>query len=199
MFGTILEIRTGNDRETENDTPDIYCSFDPPALSMRRSELERVFSALYNEPKHLDELGLDFVIMAPDMIMPLADPEQDYPSAALYVVVSHWASDGESGSYEAPFTDLADARLQFHEDLLNELERGSIASWKANSQFVEEETSESYECYLDGEYCENHFSIALEHRQLPLSPAFLRTVAELYQAEPLRNSPKQPMINDRNT
>lgn len=178
---------------------DIYCSFEPPALPMRRSALEQVFSTLYNEPKQLDELGLDYVIMAPDMIMPLAEPKQDYPSATLYVVVSHWASDGESGSYEVPFTDLTDARRQFHDNLLNEQESGSIASWKANSQFMEEETPESYECYLDGEYCENHFSIALEHRQLPLSPAFLRTAAELYQAERLRKTPMQQTMNDRNT
>ena len=28
LFGRILEIRTDDDRETENDTPDIYCKFD---------------------------------------------------------------------------------------------------------------------------------------------------------------------------
>jgi hypothetical protein len=31
LFGTITEIRSGADRETENDTPDIYCDFEPPA------------------------------------------------------------------------------------------------------------------------------------------------------------------------
>ena len=29
LIGSILEIRDGDDKETENDTPDIYCSFDP--------------------------------------------------------------------------------------------------------------------------------------------------------------------------
>ena len=32
LIGSILEIRDGSDKETENDTPDIYCSFDPPVL-----------------------------------------------------------------------------------------------------------------------------------------------------------------------
>ena len=27
LYGTITEIRDGDDRETENSTPDIYCSF----------------------------------------------------------------------------------------------------------------------------------------------------------------------------
>ena len=30
LFGTITEIRSGADRETENDVPDIYCDFEPP-------------------------------------------------------------------------------------------------------------------------------------------------------------------------
>ena len=30
LKGFILEIRTGDDRETENETPDIHCYFDPP-------------------------------------------------------------------------------------------------------------------------------------------------------------------------
>lgn len=34
-----------------------------------------------------------------------------------------------------------------------------------------------YECYLDGEYCENRFYIGLEQRSLPMSPAFLQSVA----------------------
>ena len=32
LIGSILEIRDGDDKETENDTPDIYCSFEPPVL-----------------------------------------------------------------------------------------------------------------------------------------------------------------------
>ena len=52
-----------------------------------------------------------------------------------------------------------------------------------------------YECYLDGEYCENHFSIALEQRALPLSPAFCRSTAELYRAECLRDDFREHIGN----
>ena len=101
--------------------------------------------------------------MAPEMLTPLAVPEQAYPQGTLYVVVSHWATDGEFGSYEAPFTNLMDAQRQFHDDLKNELESGCVEKWRENSQFAEEETAESYECYLDGEYCENHFYLSIEN------------------------------------
>ena len=105
----------------------------------------------------MEDLGLDFVIMSPEMLIPLPAPKQDYPQATLYIVASHWASDGEYGSYEIPFTSLIDAQRQFHDDLREEQDGGSIDSWRQKSQFVEEETQNSYECYLDGEYCENFF------------------------------------------
>ena len=58
----------------------------------------------------MEDLGLDFVIMSPEMLIPLPAPKQDYPQATLYIVASHWASDGEYGSYEIPFTSLIDAQ-----------------------------------------------------------------------------------------
>ena len=81
------------------------------------------------------------------------------------------------------FTNLMDAQRQFHDDLKNELESGCIEKWREKSQFAEEETAESYECYLDGEYCENHFYLSIEKRPLPLAPEFIRTVAAAYEDE----------------
>ena len=54
LIGSILEIRDGDDKETENDIPDIYCSFDPPALPADIAKLEAVFSGMYYTPKTLD-------------------------------------------------------------------------------------------------------------------------------------------------
>ena len=44
LYGTITEIRDGDDRETENDTPDIYCSFMPPVLADDIKAIESRFS-----------------------------------------------------------------------------------------------------------------------------------------------------------
>ena len=30
LYGFITEFRDGEDKETENDTPDVYCTFEPP-------------------------------------------------------------------------------------------------------------------------------------------------------------------------
>lgn len=52
LIGSILEIRDGDDKETENDTPDIYCSFEPPALPADIAKVEAVFSTLYDTQRH---------------------------------------------------------------------------------------------------------------------------------------------------
>lgn len=70
LVGYITEIRDGEDKETENDTPDIYCSFEAPISPHDIKKLEDVFSDLYDQPKVLDEICLDMVIMAPAMIIP---------------------------------------------------------------------------------------------------------------------------------
>ena len=74
LCGTVMEIRSGDDRETENDTPDIYCAFDPPTSENMVLELEGRFSALYGETKTMDDITLDSVIMAPEMLEPSAEP-----------------------------------------------------------------------------------------------------------------------------
>ena len=76
LCGIITEIRDGVDRETENDTPDIYCCFEPPLFPKEIQELEQRFSELYRMPKKLDEIALDMVIMAPEMVRVISpDPK----------------------------------------------------------------------------------------------------------------------------
>lgn len=84
LHGIITEIRNGADRETENDTPDIYCCFEPPVFPKEIEELEQRFSELYQMPKRLDEITLDMVIMAPEMVQvvsPLLRGVQDLRDA----------------------------------------------------------------------------------------------------------------------
>ena len=74
LFGTITEIRSGADRETENDVPDIYCDFEIPDSEEMLRELEARFSGLYGETKTIDDISLDCVIMSLDMLEPLDTP-----------------------------------------------------------------------------------------------------------------------------
>jgi len=81
LYGTVTEIRTGDDRETENDTPDIYCEFVLPDTQSMLAELESRFSDLYGLPKDMADISLDCVIMSPEMLEPVpAKPEESLGS-----------------------------------------------------------------------------------------------------------------------
>lgn len=54
LEGVILEIHTGEDKETDNLTPDIHCCFDYPESEIQVQKLEERFSSLYNMPKKLE-------------------------------------------------------------------------------------------------------------------------------------------------
>ena len=46
LVGRIIEIRDGADKDTENETPDIYCSFEVPLLAEDIKTLEETFSLI---------------------------------------------------------------------------------------------------------------------------------------------------------
>ena len=85
LFGTIIEIRDGDDKETDNDTPDIYCALDEPVLPYDRKELEKRFSALYGEKKGIEDIILDFVILSPEMIVQINSLTENSPIISEYL------------------------------------------------------------------------------------------------------------------
>lgn len=87
LYGQITEIRTDSDMDTENVGPDIYCAFDPPEAPEEKSRIEAVFSELYDEPKQIDDIIFDCVIMAPDMIAPVNIDEGDKANKELSAAI----------------------------------------------------------------------------------------------------------------
>lgn len=164
LYGRITEIRTDGDRETENDTPDIYCQFDFPVLPCEVKRLEEHFSMLYGSPKKLDELTFDMVIMAPEMLTPLDELYRDRTHLTIYAVVEDWAVNEESGHNEELFSARNDAIRVFHERLTEEQSNGCIPNWQANDSFCTDSGDSLYECWIDGEYLCNHYKISVEEK-----------------------------------
>lgn len=172
LYGVVTEIRTNDDRETENDTPDIYCQFDAPVLPCEVRELEARFSSLYGQPKKLDELSLDMVIMAPDMLEPSIDPNAANPATYVWAVVEDWAVDDETGHDESLFISREDAVAVLHSKLSTEAAEGCIPQWKDKTDFQLITCENSYECWLDGDYIGNHYKISIEQEPIfrPFTP-----------------------------
>lgn len=68
LYGKLLEIRTDSDKDTDNEGPDFYCSFEVPSLDEVKKKVEKRFSELYQQQVSMDDIALDEVIMSPDML-----------------------------------------------------------------------------------------------------------------------------------
>lgn len=156
LLGTILEIRDGEDKDTENETPDIYCSFDVPEMPHEVERLKKTFSDLYDEPKKLDDICLDEVIMAPEMIEPI---ERDCPKIKVYVLVEDFAHKGESGFTFSVHSSLKEAQKQMRILVANETDGGLVSDLRSRDDHVEESNEQSYEIWSDGFYCEEHYAL----------------------------------------
>lgn len=180
LIGTILEIRDGEDKETENETPDIYCSFEPPVHPYDIQRLEQVFSELYQYPKKLDDIILDLVIMAPEMIEPLRYLQENRQKLSIYTVCEEWVFDGVDDHSITPFMDYRLARLKFCEDLAEDQRNGCIHAWEKRDDLVIESRKDYYECYLDGEYCRNHYKISIRQDAALISDETLGMIGRAY-------------------
>lgn len=105
LYGRINAIHDGEDKETENETPDIYCEFDPPVMPHEIKALEDTFSDLYHQPKTISDIVLDMVIMAPEMIRPLDDLRSMRKRVNVFLVTEDWAVNGEHGNDCEAFSD----------------------------------------------------------------------------------------------
>ena len=187
LVGIILEIRDGDDKDTENETPDIYCSFEPPIFPDDIRELEKTFSDLYGETKTVADIVLDCVIMAPDMIISANSRSRDVRKIKLYAVTEDWANN-DNYSYDVTlFATQEDAMKEFKTLIATEALNGIIADIKGGSDYVEEFTPNRYECYLDGYYCESHYLVRVQEKELLLTPSSLEQTKKLAQDLVYRN------------
>jgi len=177
LYGRINAIHDGEDKETENETPDIYCEFDPPVMPHEIKALEETFSDLYDQPKTLDDITLDMVIMAPEMIRPLDDIRTMRERIHIFLVAEDWAVNGEHGSDCEAFADYDDAKRIMTDRLREELENGGVPSWRESCVFTEDSSRDFYEAYLNGEYMENHYRIMIIRQPLVVSAQFVQEKA----------------------
>ena len=183
LYGRITAIYDDEDKETENETPDIYCEFDPPVTPHEVKALEKTFSDLYDQPKTLDDIVLDMVIMAPEMIRPLDDLHTVSKKIPIYIVMEDWAVDGEHGNSCELFTDYDDARRIMLDKLREELDNGAIPQWSASGAYVEDSSKDSYKGYIEGDYLDNHYEISLLPQSLMMSTQHIQKVGGLYKAQ----------------
>lgn len=86
LIGTVTQIKPlgSDDRDTENETDDIYVDFSGSDYSNnRKKKIEEQFSERYSEHRAFEDLPLDMVIMAPDTLIKITEIKPDV-LASLY-------------------------------------------------------------------------------------------------------------------
>lgn len=177
FVGEIREIRTGEDKETENETPEIFCRFEPPKLSADITELEKRFSDDCVTKKKIEDIPLVSVIMSPEMLI---CPDNDKNKEKIYVLTEEWANDGDGGSNTEVFTDALTAKAFLNFKLSNEMSDGLIAKWQANEEFKFEENDSAYTVWIDGYYTELHYTLKIEVKEMTVSPGFVSGIGKRY-------------------
>ena len=177
LYGTITEIRDGDDRETENDTPDIYCSFMPPVLADDIKAIESRFSQLYRREMHLEDIGLDTVIMAPDMLKVL-EPIPSWQKLTIYIIREDWAFGGDYGEDFSLTTTPDMAKYILTKLVTEQLESGYVSEWTDLPDWEMECTPRRYECGLHDSYYENHYKVCIEEQELPIDDTAVRSLLD---------------------
>ena len=166
LLGRITEIRTGDDKDTENEGPDIYCRFYSPILKQDAALLSKMRLSC-------EDLSLDLVIMAPEMLIPTREVGAGLPKMKVYAVIEDCIVDGEEHPTKRLFADPKHAEIVMRQLIHRERESGCISEWKNKHFFVEEQYSEQYyTAYYKNEYCFNHYTIYVEEVELSLSVLF---------------------------
>lgn len=166
LIGYITEIRDGDDKDTENETPDIYCTFYEPIMPYDIKEIEKRFSESYREQKKIEDIIFDEVILAPDMIAVITETEDVGESPTIYVVTDDWANHDDYDSNIETFSCLMFAKAYMREQVRQLSDDGGLDNWRDNKDCVEESTDLSYEIYIKGRYDSDHYSIQIQEKRL---------------------------------
>ena len=173
LLGRITEIRTGDDKDTDNEGPDIYCSFYPPILKQDAALLSKMRLGC-------EDLSLDLVIMTPEMLIPTREVGAGLPKMKVYAVIEDCIVDGEEHPTKRLFADPKHAEIVMRQLIHRERESGCISEWKTKHFFVEEQYSEQYyTAYYKNEYCFNHYTVYLQEMELSLSMPLLKDLLPL--------------------
>lgn len=176
LVGFITMILTDEDKETENPYPDIYCDFIKPHFKKEVQVLEKRFSKLYGSKRKIEDLNLDDVIMAPFMLDQADKSSTAKDTIKIFLLTEDWAFNDEEGVDTFAYTDYNEAKLQLRLKMYKERREGCVESWLDDNDFVEENSEDFYEAFIEGYYCSSHYKLTLETLDLPISESMVENL-----------------------
>ncbi len=180
LFGTITEIRDGEDKDTENETPDIYCDFEDPQMPYDIKGLEERFSELYGEPKTIDDIILDLVIMAPEMIEPVEDPSR---TQKIYIVVEDTVHDGEHSLNLSIASSMEAAKKEMRLMFRNQMADGFIRDKLDGEDYIVKSEETGYIAYPYEGYETEHYVLYIKEHEMTTDSDFVDRISSVCRDE----------------
>ena len=178
LIGRITEIRTGDDRITENEEPDIYCDFEAPILMQDKDALEVMCGKL-------DKIGLDGIIMSPEMIKTFRMQYEYYPNIKVYALVNELTEDEEHYKNVRLFSTYELAEIEMRRTLVMEKKNGCITRWADDPNYMENQEYESR--FEAGNFRNRFIAVYIEEYEMPLDKFFITDMYAIGLAEKRRD------------
>ena len=202
LIGTIYEIHTDTEKETCNETPDIYCRFQEPVMKVNKEKVRKRLSEAYKKDIRLADVGLDCVIMSPEMLVCMSDLDDGAYKKKVYLLIEDAAVDSDTFYTTDVFADMDMAQQQFEIKLSKEMDKGMLKDITVSDEYVLEVGDTSFEYFRSGRFCEWHYSLKIIEEEIVIKNEFIKEINKIFFDEFVGNNPclrddvKEELRND---
>lgn len=202
LIGTIYEIHTDTEKETCNETPDIYCRFQEPVMTVNKEKVRKRLSEAYKKDIRLADAGLDCVIMSPEMLVCMSDLDDGAYKKKVYLLIEDAAVDNDTFYTTDVFADMDMAQQQFEIKLSKEMDKGMLNDITVSDEYVLEVGDNSFEYFRSGRFCEWHYSLKIIEDEIVIPLEFVKEINKIFFDEFVGNNPclrddvKEELRND---
>ena len=203
LIGTIYEIHTDTEKETCNETPDIYCRFQEPVMTVNKEKVRKRLSEAYKKDIRLADAGLDCVIMSPEMLVCMSDLDDGAYKKKVYLLIEDAAVDSDTFYTTDVFADMDMAQQQFEIKLSKEMDKGMLKDITVSDEYVLEVGDNSFEYFRSGRFCEWHYSLKIIEDEIVIPLEFVKEINKIFFDElvadnaGLSNAVKEELGNDK--
>lgn len=201
LIGMIYEIHIGKD--TCNETPDIYCRFQEPVMTVNKEKVRKRLSEAYKKDIRLADAGLDCVIMSPEMLVCMSDLDDGAYKKKVYLLIEDAAVDSDTFYTTDVFADMDMAQQQFEIKLSKEMDKGMLKDITVSDEYVLEVGDNSFEYFRSGRFCEWHYSLKIIEDEIVIPLEFVKEINKIFFDElvadnaGLSNAVKEELGNDK--
>ena len=174
--GIISEIRDGDDKETENFEPDIYCSF-----------YKSVLGGKEKNPDDFEMVTQPAVIMAPSILLTPAEIKNTKRSKKVYLLIEDVVCDGSIDKRISIYTNQEEAKSILELYVRCSMSYGTLRYLLKKPECIQNSTENSYEAFVMGMYDECHYRIKIEETQVFIDDDCIDEIGKMFVSKILRN------------